>query len=432
MSLKSTMIPALLLVMLAGLPSAAQREVVDRIVAVVGERVILGSELANQIRWTAFQTGREPRTEQELEELKTEILEQMISDQLFLIAAQKDTAISVRPEEVDEELDNRISSIAGGFSSHEEFLASLTAEGMSLRDLRKRFRGEVENQILKQRFIQSRLVNVSISKREVEEFYREFKDSIPDQPEAVKLAHVLLPIQPSPEVEDSTMALATRLRQDILDGADFAVISAQYSSLGAGADGGDLGYISRSDVVDEFARAAFRLQVGDISGVVRTQFGYHVIKCEDKRGDQLKLRHLLLAVQPSPEDTARTTALADSLTEAARQGASFEEMAKVYSDDDDSRVQGGELGWFAVTQLPPEFAEVAGWTAVGEFRGPISSQFGLHILKLLDYQPHKKYTLEDDFDQIKQMARQDKTGRLVDSWIDEIKTKTHIEYRLDD
>ncbi len=431
MSLRST-ISCLLLVVLAGFSWAAQREVVDRIVAVIGERVILGSELANQMRWTLFQTEQEPRSEQELEKLKTEILEQMISDQLFLIAAQKDTAISVRPEEIEEELDNRISSIASSFSTQEEFLAALTSEGMSLRDLRKKFRGEVENQILKQRFIQSRLAGVSVSKHEVQEFYREFKDSIPDQPEAVKLAHVLLPIQPSSEVQDSTLALATRLRQEILDGADFAVISAQYSSLGAGADGGDLGYIARSDVVDEFARAAFRLQVGDISGVVRTQFGYHVIKCEGKRGDQLKLRHLLLAVQPSPEDTARTTALADSLIGAARQGASFAEMAKIYSADDDTRIQGGELGWFAVTQLPPEFAEVAGWTTVGEFRGPIGSQFGLHVLKLLDHQPHKKYTLEDDFDQIKQMARQDKTGRLVDTWIEEIKAKTHIEYRLDE
>ena len=422
-----------ILVLLSITPATAQRDLVDRIVVIVGDEVILASEVASQIQMAVFQSGRNPGSENELKELTNTILKQMVSEKLFLIAARKDTAISVRSEEVDQALDDRVNEISKNFSSHDDFLAAVAAEGLSLRDLRKRFRDDVENQILKQRFIQRKLYDVSVSRHEVKEFYHSFKDSIPKLPEAVKLAHVLLVIEPSRYVEDSVKAMADTLRQKIIDGADFATISSQYSSLGAGANGGDLGYMSRSDVVKEFARAAFRLNIGDISGVVRTEFGYHVIKCEGKRDDRLKLRHLLLAVQPSTDDTMRVTALADSLLEAARNGSSFEETAKIFSADDDTRAQGGELGWFAVAQLPPEFLPVvSGWKTVNEYRGPLFAKLGIHLLKLLNYHPEKVYTLDEDYDDIKELARQDKTGRLVDAWIEDIKSETYIEYRMDD
>jgi peptidyl-prolyl cis-trans isomerase SurA len=410
----------------------AQRETVDRIIAVVGDEIILASELASQIQFTVFQGGDEPKSEAAMMELRNNIMEQMVSDRLFLIAARKDTSIAVRSEEIDAALDERIAGVVANFPTHSDFLAALEAEGLILRDLRRRFRSEVENQMLKQRFIQRKLYSVSVSRHEVEQFFELYKDSIPPQPEGVKLAHVLLAIEPSSAVEDSVREFAIELRQRILDGADFATISAQYSSLGAGANGGDLGYVSRDDVVEDFARAAFGLEKGGISGVVRTQFGFHVIMCEDKQEDRAWLRHVLLAVQPTTEDTLRVRHLADSLIQAARDGSRFEELAKAFSVDNETRAQGGELGWFAIAQMPIEFADaVQGWQTAGEIRGPVISQFGMHILKLLEYQQEMEYTLADDFDRIKELARQDKTGQLVDEWITKLKSTTFIEYRWD-
>ena len=303
---------------------------------------------------------------------------------------------------------------------------------MTLRDLERQYEEDIRNNMLRQRYIQQKLYGVSASRYEVEKFYQEFGDSLPNQPEAVKLGHILLRIEPSPELEDSVRSLAGELRQRILDGADFATVSTGYSSLGAGANGGDLGFVERNDVVPEFARAAFKLNSGDISGVIRTQFGYHVIKCEGKRGTRLRLRHLLLAVSPSAADTALVMNLADSLAGEVRSGTDFAELAKAYSQDDDSRPQGGELGWFAAESLPEDFTQaVSGWRTPGEIRGPIPSGFGVHILKLLDYQPGKELTLEDDYDRIKELARQDKTGRIVDEWIAEIKQRTYLDYRLE-
>lgn len=416
----------------SGVATAQQRETLDRIIAVVGDEAILASELGGQLQMYALQTGKEPKTQAEFDKLRDEILDQMVTDRLFLIEAKKDTSITIRPEEIDQALDEHIQRISSNFDNQEQFLQALAQEGLTLRDLRKKYRSEVENQLLKQKFIQRKLYSVSVSRHEVEAFYEEFRDSIPAQPEGVKLAHILLVVEPSQNLVDSVREYASQLRQQVLDGADFASISARYSSLGAGENGGDLGFIGRDDVVPEFARAAFQLNVGDISGVIRTQFGFHIIKCEAQRGDRLKLRHILLAISPSAADSTATYQLADSLIQVARDGEDFAELAKKFSRDDETRAQGGELGWFAIDRLPQEFAEaVAGWKTPGEIRGPVKTDFGLHILKLLDYQEQRHYTLEDDYDRLKELARQDKTGRVVDDWIADIKEVTFIEYRLE-
>jgi peptidyl-prolyl cis-trans isomerase SurA len=412
--------------------SVDSTDVVDKIAVVVGDEAILASELANQIQLVAFQTGQHPEKPEEVAQFQKQVLEQMVSDKLFLKEAKNDTTIEVRPEEVQQALDEHIARVIENFGSEDAFLKALSAEGMTLRDLQKQYEQEIQNNLLRQRYIQRKLYNVSVSKFEVEKFYHDFRDSIPNQPEGVKLAHILLSIKTSSAIEDSVKAEAEKLRQRILDGADFASISSQYSSMGAGTNGGDLGFVSSDDMVPEFAAAAFKLNEGEISGVVRTQFGYHIIKCEGKNGEKSHLRHLLLAVQPSAQDTAQTMALADSLMQAARGGADFGEMAKVYTQDNDSRARGGELGWFAVEQLPEDFIPVVnGWTTPGEYRGPVKSKFGIHILKLLEYQPAKVLTLEGDFDKIKEMARQDKTGKMVDQWIAQLKEKTYIDYRLE-
>jgi len=410
----------------------AEREVVDRIAIVVGDEVILASEISGQIQMYVLQSGVRPQSENEMAELRDQIIEQMISDRLFIIAARKDTNLVLREDEIEQALDNRMADIASNFPSQEEFLAALAAEGITLRDYRKKSRSDIENQLLKNRLIQQKLYSVSVSRHEVAEFYNEFKDSIPVQPEAVRMAHILLGWEPSPSIEDSVKGLATELRQAVLDGADFAAVSAQWSSFGAGAGGGDLGYIAREDVVPEFARAAFNLSVGDISGVIRTQFGFHVIKCDGKQDDKLKLSHILLGVLPSKEDSMRTMNLADSLLKESRGGGDFPAMAKEHSIDNSTRAQGGELGWIATAQMPDDIAPyVRGWDDPGDYRGPVTTTEGVHLLKLLEHSPEKKYDLDSDFDDVKELARQDKTGKLVDEWIAELRASTYTDYRLD-
>jgi peptidyl-prolyl cis-trans isomerase SurA len=430
---KTILCAALLVAGFAMTPGSAraEREKVDRIVAIVGKEVILATELASQMQMVALQTGRRPTTQSEAEAFQKETLDQMISDKLFLLEAKKDTSITVRSEEIDQSVEEQVARVAGRFKSNEEFLGALAKEGLTLRDLKKRYRTDVESQYLKQKLIQKKLYSVSVSRKEVEDFYERYKDSIPNQPEGIKLAHILLKISASRKVEDSVKALGMQLRQRAVAGEDFAELSRKFSGLGAGENGGDLGLVSRDEMVPEFSRAAFVLNPGDISGVIRTQFGYHVIKCEERQGDKLRLRHIMLAVSPTAQDSAAVRTVADSLITVIKAGGDFSELAKTFSDDNETRAQGGELGWFALTQLPGEFTEIVkDWKSPGEFRGPVLSAEGYHIVKLLDYQPEKKYNLTDDFDRIKDLARQDKTGKMVDKWLDQIKSRTFLEYRL--
>jgi len=405
-------------------------EPIDGIVAIVGREPIMASELAAQIQLVAIQGGFKPETSEELEKFQAEVLEQMISERLFLIEARKDTTIRVSSEEVEQALDEHIAKTASQFPTEEDFLRQLSHEGLSLHSFKKRLRPDIESQLLKQRLISLKLSRISVSKQEVIEFYKGYKDSIPIQPEAVRLSHILITFQPSGRTEDSVRQLAETVRKNVAAGADFASTAAKYSSGPTALTGGDLGFISKDDVVPEFGRIAFNLLPGDISGAVRTQFGYHIIKCEDVKGKKSHLRHILFEVLPTKADSLLSYKLVDSLVNEIKNGADFKEQAKVFSADDDSRKQGGELGWFAVEDLPPAFdAALDNLKQIGDIYGPVLTEYGLHILKKTDRKEERILTPENDFDQIREMARQIKTGEFIDKWLNEIREKTFVEIR---
>jgi peptidyl-prolyl cis-trans isomerase SurA len=405
-------------------------ERVDGIIAVVGREPIMASEVAAQMQLVAIQRGIRPENQEDLERFQREILEQMISERLFLIEARKDTSIRVTAEEVEQTLDEHIANTAAQFDSEEEFLEQLSREGLTLRNYKKRLRPEVQSQLLKQRLIAKKLSKISVSKQEVYTFYDKFKDSIPDQPEAIRLAHILITFQPSGATEDSVRELAEKIRKNASGGADFATLAVTHSTGPSALMGGDLGFISRDDVVPEFGRVAFNLSPGDISGVVRTQFGLHIIKCEEIKDKKAHLRHILFEVKPTSTDSTLSYQLIDSLLTEIENGTDFKELAKVFSADDESRRQGGELGWFAIKDLPPGFIQaIDSLKEIGDIYGPVLTEYGLHILKKLDWQEQKTLTPENAFDQIRDLARQIKTGDYVDKWLEEIKEKTYVEIR---
>lgn len=405
-------------------------ETIEKIVAVVGNEPILASELAAQIQLLAIQQGIKPKNEQELREFQEQILDNIIAERLMLAEAQKDTTINVTDDQVEAAVEDHISSLVKQFSSDEMFLQELSKEGLTLRAFKKKLRPEIKNQLLKQQMINKKLSTIAISNKEVKDFFEQYHDSIPDQPEAVRLAHILITFQPSGGTEDSVRKIAEVVRANAAAGADFATLAMTHSSGPTALSGGDLGFLSREDVVPEFGRVAFNLNPGDISGVVRTVYGLHIIKCEEKEGNRAHLRQILFEVVPTAADSMLSYKLVDSLMNEIRAGADFRELAKIYSADDDSRKQGGELGWFAIENLPPEFAEaVKNLKEINQITGPVKSEFGLHILKLLDRQEGRSITLEKDFDRIKDMARQRKTGDMVDKWIDELREKVFVQIR---
>jgi peptidyl-prolyl cis-trans isomerase SurA len=412
-----------------GVPPKAA-EVLDRIVAVVGNQIILESELEAQLALYATQFGVDLKDDQKRKELEKEILEQMINDNLLLIQAEKDTTIEVTSKEVESAAEEQMKKVKSQFSSEEAFQDQLKAEQLTENELKKKYKEQIKKQMLIDKLTSKKLSRVSVSNKEVKDFYEAYKDSIEDQPESIKLSHILLEIKPSQTTMDSLKKKAEMVLSLVKKGEDFTKLAEKYSDDPSSTNGGDLGFFKKGDMIEKFEKVAFSLNPGETSDLVETEFGYHIIKVEEKKDDLVHARHILILVRPSREDTIRVENLADTLYDRLLKGADFGELAKEYSADEESRKMGGELGWYPVAQITPEFKEGVKDLNIGEISRPIKSQFGIHILKVLDKKEERKLTLDDDWDTIKDMARRKKTNQEVAKWVEKMRQETYVEIRL--
>lgn len=428
---KSLTLASLALISTLCVPSSAQSgvedaETMERIVARVGSYPILISELASQVQIIAMQTGFRSNDSVEILEFQQEVLQQLVNEKLFLIAAQQDTTLRVTDDEVNEALDRQIDQISSRFAAEQGFLDALAEEGLTLREFRRKLYSEIENRLLKDKFIGRKLSAINVSRQEVSEFFRDFADSIPDQPAGVRLAHILLEFSSSEHTSDSVKQIALKIRKKAVDGQDFDSLAQAHSAPPAG----DLGFVRREEVTDEFGNAAFALQVGDISGLVRTKVGFHVLKCLNRDGDSIRVSQIYFPLSAVASDSTRIWNLARALKDSLDNGSSFAEFAKQYSNDDDTRRTEGELGWYAYQELPPEFqGHISAEMAEGSIVGPLMSHFGLHLVLALEKQEASKITLEEHYSQIRELARRRKTDLLIDEWVEQRKLDTYVEIR---
>jgi len=427
--MRYTILTAMLLVVLWCGINDAHSEVVDRIAAVVDDQIILYSEILAQVQMLAAQGAFEGRTEASIDSVKKDVLGRMIEDKLILILAQEDTTIKVTSAQIKDALDEHIREVRSRFPSEQSFQSQLADEGLTLKDLQQRYKDEVKNQLLKERLLQKEFEATNVNNQEVKDFFAAFRDSLPMRPASIKLAHILIRIKPGESTLEVKRAQAESLHVRLVAGEDFAELAKQYSDDPTGANGGDLGFIQHGDMVPEFEKVAFSLAPGQISGVVQTDFGFHIIKAEERDGERLHCRHILFSTIPSAEDTAAAMVRADSIYQRVQNGDDFELAAKESSDDTDSRVFGGELGWYALDEMSPEFKEAIGDSPAGSIISPTMSSEGLHIIKVLDRQPERPVSLELDWDNLKELARRDKANRKLQQLINEARSQHMVEVR---
>jgi len=408
----------------------ASADVVDRIVAVVGPHIILESELESQLVLSATQQQVDLSVPETRDRMRRELLEQMVSDRLMLIQAERDTSIKVSDAEVERELESHLARIQSQFSSPDDFYKQLAAEGLSLAELRRRYRREVKNQLLKQKLIQSRVRDVEVSAPEVDAFFAQYRDSLPQQVAAVHLWSILYPVNVSEHTVDSMKAFAESLRDSIGAGASFEELARRYSADGSAASGGDLGWFGKGAMVPEFERAAFGLAQGEVSGVVRTQFGFHLIKSLERDGSRVHAEHILLRIRYSPEDLELAQAQAREIRNRLEAGEDFGALAKQYSVDSSTASSGGDLGWVPLSALPENFAVAIGTHPAGTLLDPVAADEGVHILKIVERRDDRPYDLELDRKDLTEMARREKTGRLVEAWVSELRRNYYVDIRL--
>lgn len=405
------------------------QEVLDRIVAVVEDNIILQSELDQLAANLALRARVRPQPgSPQFEEIRRSTLDQMIMQKVLLIKAKEDS-VEIDQNRVDQELEDNIQSMiaqVGSESKLEEYF------GASLRKLRKNFRKDVEERLLVEKMQQKKAMQIPVSQREVLEFYQTMKDSLPELPERVNISHILVSNIASSEARAQAYQKILEAKQKLAEGADFSEIARQYGEDPSAPRGGDLGFMRRDELVREYAEAAFRLEPGQVSDVVETQFGFHLIKLIEKQGERIHTQHILVRVQASEADQARTIAFLDSLRREILAGRiTFEEAARRYSEDQSSKDNGGNLGWYETKTIQlPAWREAAMKLEVGEISEPIKTNFGFIIVRLNERQKPRKLDIDKDYEQIEALALNYKREREFFQWIEELKKDIYIRINL--
>jgi peptidyl-prolyl cis-trans isomerase SurA len=411
---------------------AVGQQTIDRIAAMVDEEIILLSELELALQQAIIQLELKPQEDAaQIEKLQTNLLDRMIDEKVLLVKAKEDT-IEVKDSEVERTLESRIQQTIAQYGSAEVFEGELQKYGLTIKDLKKRYREEIRNELLAQRVMQSKIAKIDIARREVEAFYQTHKDSLPEQQEAVHLAHLLLEVKPGDDVKREARERIEEILEEARLGASFIELAKQYSEGPSGPSGGDIGFFGPGTMVPEFEEAAFALEVGEISDVVETQFGYHIIKLEEKRGEEIRVRHILIQMESSPEDEERTKDEIVALQKRIEAGEHFETLAQEYSADPTTSTKGGELGWFYVAQIPDLFKSEIESLDVGEVSNPIQSEFGYHLITILERREGGALTLEQDWDMIKGLAKQEKVRSQFQSWLKDLRKEMYVDVRLED
>lgn len=410
---------------ICALPGSAQ--MLDRVVAVVDNEVILESELNAQVQFFVYNNKLDPNTAG----LKEQVLQSMINEKLILAKAIEDSVV-VSDDDVQQQLDATIQQRIQQVGS-EEKLAELY--GMPISRIKREFRDEMRKSLLANRLQQQRFGVTQVTRREVEEFFQQYKDSLGTIPEEVELAHVYI----EPKFGQAARTVAQEKLQLIVDsikaGADFAELAKRHSQDPGSADqGGDLGLVRRGQFVKEFESVVFGLKEKQISEMVETKFGIHVIELIERRGEAVRARHILVRVERTPADEDSVIAILSNLRNRALAGESFASLAKKYSEDAETAPVGGSLGSAELSQIEKRFYSTVATLKEGEISEPVKLSSGgvdgYHIVLMKKRTPAHSPSLEQDYQRIESIALSFKRNREYAAWLEELKTKIYWQSRL--
>ncbi|MFH0883099.1 MAG: peptidylprolyl isomerase, partial [bacterium] len=421
-----------LLVLMLSIPVSAQtvdpgtsgHTLVDRVLATVNDEIILESEVLQFVQDIILRNRSMYSSPEQITALSNQILNELINQKILLAIAEEDTNIKVEDREIDQTLDQRINQIVQELGSEE---ALALYYGKPIRQIRREFRKQVRDNLKIDRLRSRKLQSVSVNKSEVEDYFQLNRDQLPTLPERFHLAHILVQIQPTEEATKRAKALADSLFRVLMTSGNFEDLAMKYSDdRSTGAKGGLLGTTQRGDLVPEYESVAFGLNEGEISEPIRSRFGFHIIRLNWRRGEKINSSHILISLRPTDADGDRAVEKASGLYTRIQNGEDFATLAKEYSDDKDNASQGGDLGWFDVNQLRPDFKNVVTTLDSGEVSQPFRTQLGIHLLKLLAKEPERPLDLKNDWDRISRLAQVEKQEQVYNRWVEDLKKNVYI------
>ncbi|TBV95807.1 molecular chaperone SurA [Azotobacter chroococcum] len=420
--------PLLLATLLLGAAVHAEVRPLDRIVAIVDNDVIMQSQLEQRLREVEQTIAKRGAQLPPRDQLGAQVLERLILENIQLqIGARAGIRIG------DEELAQAMATIAqrNGLSL-EQFQAALARDGLSFDDAREQVRREMVISRVRQRVVADR---IQISDHEVQNFLASELGKL-QLSEEFRLANITIPLSDgaSPEQIQAAEQQVLEIYRQLRSGTDFAQLAIARSAGETALEGGEIGWRKAAQLPPPFDGLVSQLPVGGVTEPVRTPGGYIILKLLEKRGgsvqvrDEVHVRHIL--IKPS-EIRSETEArrLIERIHERIRNGEDFAELAKSFSEDPGSALNGGDLNWIDPNILVPEFREMMANTPAGELSPPFKSPFGWHVLEVLGRRATDSSTQVRE-QQALNVLRNRRYDEELQSWLRQIRDEAYVESKL--
>ncbi len=414
----------------------AQDNMIDGVIGLVGEELILKSELEEQYAQFISQ-GYEVE-----EGTRCYLYEQLLFQKLLLAQAAVDS-VEVGEVQVDMEMERRLRYFVSQFGDEaklEEFY------NKTIEEIKEEFRAQIKDQMVISQMQQTLTAEIKITPVEVKEFYQSIpEDSLPYINAEIEVAQIVRKAPVGDREKEKTRKKLEEIRDRILRGEDFGTLAYLYSEdPGSAASNGSLGFMSRDELVPEFAGVAFKMDIGDVSDIVETKFGFHLIKPIAKKGQRRNIAHILLIPKVQPSDMLKAKNYVDSIKKqvVSIDTLTFDLAAKLFSDDKMSKYNGGLISnpvtggtkfeMDQISQIDPTLYVVIEKMNAGDMSEPEVAQLddgskGYRIVKLVSYTSPHRANLGQDYQRISEFALSQKQQRELEKWISKSNTDFYIK-----
>lgn len=420
----------------AALSLQAQPALVDGVVAVVGKNIVLKSDVAQQY------DSRVQQSQGNYEVTQCQVFEDLLMEKLLLHQADLDS-VTVSEEEVNMNIERRINMIIQQIGSKQRLEQYYDK---TVLEIKEEMAPLIRNQMIAQRMMQSINADVSVTPSEVRKFYNKIpEDSLPLINTEVEYAEIVKYPVINEEAKQEAIDRLKEIKGRIAEGSSFSTMAVLYSEdPGSAKNGGEYTGIKRGQFVKEFEAVAFNLQVGEISEPFETEYGYHIVQLQMKRGQELDLRHILIKPKISPESLQQAQQFLDSLAQEIEAGhISFSEAAKLHSDNEDTRLNGGkainpqsgDTHW-ETGQLDKSVFYVLQDLSIEEVSEPVffrteQEKEGYRLLKLNDRTEAHVADLKTDYQRLQNAAKNEKQQEILQNWIDDKLEDTYVRVNND-
>lgn len=419
---------------------ADDKQIVDRIVAIVGDEIVLKSDVDQMVA----QMLQQQRGAQYSTDLWMQALNRRVDEHVLIEQARRDTNITATDEMVEQQLNSWIEQNGGEQAIEQAF-------GKDILEVREEMTPDIRDQLLAQQLQQQKLSDVEVTPSEVRQWFQEQpQDSLPRQPESVRLSHIVR----YPEISESAKKEARNILKTIRDsivnkGASFEEMARQFSDdTGSARDGGQIDGLPLDAFVADFAAVAARTPIGEVSRIFYNpqHKGYHIVRVNDRRGDVVDLNHILIRVDQSQAESGSAVEYLEAVRDTLinNPDVPFELMVKRHSQEERSRSNGGRvtdpqtgIRDLALQRLGPSWQRTINSIDVGDISEPsevnlLSGERAYHIVLLQRRLPPHRINLDQDYELVRQAALRAKRQRVMDDWLSELRNEVFVDIRIDE